>query len=100
LPPIRTTKLRHFREKLLKGLVKLRAPLASDRIESAAQSYATTPATVEPNSGDATAAVRETSETTFTLTNLTVTPKKATTKPTAGEQLSFLKFAVDGANGT
>jgi type IV secretion system protein VirD4 len=100
LPPIRATKLRHFREKLLKGLVKLRAPLASDRIESAAEVRAATSATGEPKGENATAAPQETPQLTLTQTAPTATAKKATPKPTAGEQLSFLKFAVESANGS
>ena len=98
LPPIRATKLRHFREKLLKGLVKLRAPVASDRIERTAQPPAATPTTGEPQSESVTAAVRETSAPTFTQANPAAAAKKATPKPTAGEQLSFLKFAVENGN--
>jgi type IV secretion system protein VirD4 len=90
LPPIRATKLRHFRETLLRALVKLRAPVASDRIERAAESNVRTAPPPAPQIENGRAPAQQISEATK--------PTSMNPTPRAGEQLSFLKFAVERGN--
>lgn len=90
LPPIRATKLRHFRETLLRALVKLRAPVASDRIERATESNVGTAPTPPSQAENGTAEAQAISEPTKPTTD--------TPTPTPGEQLSFLKVAVESGN--
>src|SRR5713226_1472054 len=93
-PTIRARKLRHYRERAFKRLAKIPPPLVSDRIERDTEPEAETAARVERQSEKAVASVQK------TLALTVVAAKEPAAQSTPGEQLSFLRFAIENKNGS
>jgi type IV secretory pathway TraG/TraD family ATPase VirD4 len=95
-PTIRARKLRHYRERAFKRLAKIPPPRSSDRIEYGAESD-TGPATETETPVESMAT---TTPEMLAPTAAVIAKKAPPTPASAAEQLSFLKFAVENANGS
>src|SRR5713101_3576986 len=93
-PTIRARKLRHYSERAFKRLAKIPPPLVSDLIERDTEPEAETVAPVERQSGKAVASVQK------TLAPTVVAAKEPAAQSQPGEQLSFLRFAIENKNGS
>ena len=93
-PTIRARKLRHYSERAFKRLAKIQPPLVSDLIERDTEPEAETVAPVERQSGKAVASVQK------TLAPTVVAAKEPAAQSQPGEQLSFLRFAIENKNGS
>ena len=87
--PIRARLLSYHKQRYFRRLSAIKPPAESDRIERDTEPEAATAAQVE----------RQSESATTTPETLAPPAKKLNMQSKPGEQLSFLKFAVESANG-
>ena len=95
-PPIRAAKFRYYRERLFKQLAMIPPPPVSDRIEHKSEIAQG----VQQDKNQTTSPTSEEVKPIQQPDVQVVTGRPRHVKPVPAEQLSFLKFAVEGGNGT